>query len=101
MNGIGRIFKEVKSNWQAMELLPAPYNEHKVKYWFDSLYCLVKYGALADDYISLLFYSKNAEERRKYVTSGNKRLFYKNFMMMRHERYLLQNICLANGLKTM
>lgn len=79
MNGIGRIFKEVKSNWQAMELLPAPYKKHKVKYWFDSIYCLVKYGALADDYISLSFYSKNAEERSKYVTSGNKRLFYKNF----------------------
>lgn len=79
MNGIGRIIKEVKSNWQAMELLPAPYNKHKVKYWIDSIHCIRKFGALSDDYISLAFYSKNDEERAKYVTSGNKRLFYKKF----------------------
>ena len=79
MSKIGRVFKEAKSNWLAMSLLPAPYNKHKIKYWFDSIFCLVKYGALADDYISMAFYSKKEEERSKYVTSGNKRLFYKNF----------------------
>lgn len=79
MNSLVRIFKEASENWKAMSLLPAPYNKHKIKYWFDSIYCIAKYGALSDDYISMAFYSKSNEERAKYVTSGNKRLFYKKF----------------------
>lgn len=50
-----------------------------MKYYIDSLYCIAKYGALADDYISLAFYEKTSEERKQYVTSGNKRLFYQKF----------------------
>ena len=79
MNGIGRIVKEVCANWHAMKLLPEPYCKHKIKYWFDSIHCIRKFGALSDDYISLAFYAKTDEERAKYVTSGNKRLFYKKF----------------------
>jgi hypothetical protein len=43
------------------------------------LLSIKRYGALADDYISMSFYNKTHEEKIKYITSGNKRLFYKNF----------------------
>lgn len=79
MNGLIRVFKELHANWKAMELLPEPYNKHKIKYWLDSIRCIIKFGALSDDYISMAFYAKTDEERAKYITSGNKRLFYKKF----------------------
>ena len=79
MNGIKRIIKEARANWEAMKLLPPPFSKNKFRYWLDSIFCIAKYGALADDYISLAFYEKSADERKKYVTTGNKRLFYKNF----------------------
>ncbi len=77
MNVIKRLFKEVNANWEAMNLLPEPFSKNKFYYWLDSLFCMAKYGALADDYISLAFYNKSNNQRAKYVTSGNKRLFYK------------------------
>lgn len=79
MNGIGRIVREMRNNWSAMSLLPSPYRQHRLKYWIDSIHCARKFGALSDDYISLEFYKKDDEERAKYVTQGNKRLFMRKF----------------------
>lgn len=61
------------------EIITPPYSKKKIKYFCDSLLCIAKYGALSDDYISMAFYEKCANERKKYVTTGNKRLFYKKF----------------------
>ena len=79
MNGIGRIIKEMRNNWEAMSLLPMPYSKHKIKYWIDSIYCVAKFGALSDDYIALEFYKKKDKERSQYVTQGNKHLFMRKF----------------------
>ena len=54
-------------------------DKKKLYYFLDMIYSIYKYGALADDYISMAFYSKTHAEKKEYVTSGNKRLFYKNF----------------------
>lgn len=79
MNTIKRIISEMKACKDALKLLPPPYNKSKVRYYLDMLLSIKKYGALADDYISMSFYNKSHEEKVKYVTSGNKRLFYKKF----------------------
>lgn len=79
MNAFGRIVKEVKACISALKLLPPPYNRKKFVCFIDMLYSICKYGALADDYISMAFYSKSHAEKKEYVTSGNKRLFYRGF----------------------
>lgn len=76
---IKRIFHELKASYEALSLIPYPYNRHKVFRYIDMIYCIVKYGALSDDYISLKFFEKSNKERAEYVTSGNKRLFYRSF----------------------
>ncbi len=76
---IKRIFRELKASWLSLSLIPKPYNKYKLFRYIDMIYCIVKYGALSDDYISLKFFEKSSKERAEYVTSGNKRLFYKAF----------------------
>lgn len=58
---------------------PLLHKKNKIYYWGDVLYCILAYGALPEDYVSLKFYEKSRKERGKYVTAGNKRLFYKKF----------------------
>ena len=58
---------------------PLLHKKNKIYYWGDVLYCVLAYGALPEDYVSLKFYEKSRKERGKYVTAGNKRLFYKKF----------------------
>ena len=81
MNKIKRFFSEIRNSWNAIDLLPGgPHNFFK-RIWIlcDMLWSIVAYGALADDYISLGFRDKSCAERKKYVTSGNKRLFFREF----------------------
>lgn len=79
MNAFGRIIKEVKDCYSSLKLLPPPYNRKKFVYFIDMLYSICKYGALADDYISMSFYSMSHNQKKEYVTSGKKRLFYRGF----------------------
>lgn len=79
MRKIKRVLKELKALWEAIDLLPIEKGTKKLFVFFDMVCCLIKYGALADDYVSLGFYGKKASERAKYVTTGNKRLFFKRF----------------------
>ena len=74
-----RIIQEHKAICEALPLLPPPINRRKIISYFDMWWCVAKYGALADDYISLKFFEKSAKERAEYVTAGNKRLFYQGF----------------------
>lgn len=76
---IHRIYKELKASYKSLKLLPSPYNKHKIIRYIDMVYCIAKYGALSDDYISLKFFEKSKRERAEYITSGNKRLFYRSF----------------------
>lgn len=77
---IRRIINEISAcRKAALQYLPEPYCKNKLFYFFDMIWSIYKYGALADDYISLGFYNKSHKERVEYVTSGNKRLFYKRF----------------------
>lgn len=78
MNGIGRIFKELKQAREAQSLLAPPDNKSVIKY-LDIVWCIARYGALPEDYISLEFSKKTSRERSEYITSGNKRLFLKVF----------------------
>lgn len=78
MNGIGRILNELKNAKEAQSLLPPPDNKSIIKY-LDIVWCIARYGALPEDYISLEFSKRTGRQRAEFITSGNKRLFLKTF----------------------
>lgn len=85
---IKRIVKELRNCVNSLALLPRDKKHSNLYYIIDMIFCIVKYGAVAEDYISLKFYNKTASERSLYVTQGNKRLFYKRFYTEEARRVL-------------
>lgn len=76
---IKRILTEIKSSYKALAYIDSAKGIKKYICFLDMIYSIQKYGALADDYVSLGFYGMPASQRKQYITSGNKRLFYKKF----------------------
>lgn len=74
-----RIIKEIKACKDCLSLLPKNRKHSKFYYFIDMLYCIARYGAIGEDYISLKFCDRPASERKKFVTQGNKRKFYREF----------------------
>ena len=79
MRRIKRVFEVLGEAWTVLKLLPPPYQKNKLGRYFDVLWCLLKYGAMPEDYISLELYKQPAEKRKLFVTQRNKQLFMKNF----------------------
>ena len=79
MNILKRGVEVLKDSVNVLHYPPLLHKKNKAYYFLDVVYCVLAYGALPEDYISLKFYERTTKERRKYVTAGNKRLFYKKF----------------------
>lgn len=79
MRIIKRFFQILAEGWDVLNLLPKEYQKHKLYHYFDLLWCLLKYGAMPEDYISLQFFKVPKKERKLYVTQRNKQLFFKKF----------------------
>ncbi|MCQ4873750.1 sugar-transfer associated ATP-grasp domain-containing protein [Butyricimonas paravirosa] len=85
---IKRILIELVQIKNSLKLLPKDREHSKLYCFFDMIICVVKYGALPEDYISLKFCNKTASERKRYVTQGNKRLFMRAFYTPEARRIL-------------
>lgn len=72
---IRRFFELWDEVYDMMTLLPHPYQGKKILHCFDALWCIRKYGAMPEDYISLQFFKLPASKRKLYVTQRNKELF--------------------------
>lgn len=72
---IRRFFELWEEVSNVMKLLPYPYCRKKILCCLDALWCIHKYGAMPEDYISLQFFKLSASERKLYVTQLNKELF--------------------------
>lgn len=75
---VKRFLRELKDSAETVNRLNVK-GFKKVLVFFDVIWCGYKYGAYAEDYLSLQFYGKPTQERKLYVTQGNKKLFYKYF----------------------
>ena len=77
---IKRIFREFKDCWNNSKIVKTKKGGGwRLLLYFDLLWCGLRYGAWGEDYISLEFYKVKRKDRAKYVTQGNKRLFFKSF----------------------
>lgn len=77
---IKRILREFKDCWNNSKIVKEKKGSGcRLFLFFDLLWCGVRYGAWGEDYISLEFYKVNRKDRAKYVTQGNKRLFFREF----------------------
>lgn len=79
MRIIKRFFQILSEGWTILNLIPKEYRKCRICQYLDLLWCLLKYGAMPEDYISLQFFKLPNAERKFYVTHRNKKLFYQEF----------------------
>ena len=68
MPSLARIKKGASEIFEQLRLVTNTYGGNNVHWFFDMMWCLIRYGARPIDYVRFEFHKKSSRERNRYLT---------------------------------